>query len=235
MNDTKTGFEHLKTTELFNLTPIKNDIPIALAEFLHEATFPWEALGKKLSEFLTGLIQNIPKNQRLRGNISPHAVIDENSLVVIEEGATVEAHAYISGPTYIAAGATIRHAAYVRGSVFVCHGAVIGHTSEAKGSILLPHAKAAHFAYVGDSILGRNCNLGAGTKLANLRFDSALIKLREGKEFYPTGLKKMGAIMGDNAQTGCNSVTNPGTLLLPNAILLPNTTGRGILRPQKAN
>jgi NDP-sugar pyrophosphorylase family protein len=234
MSNPKTFPEHLKTTQLFSLNPIKNDIPSALTDFLHGATHPWDALGKKLSEFLTSLIENIPKNQRLRGNISPHAVIDENSLVVIEEGATVEAHAYISGPTYIAAGATIRHAAYVRGSVFVCHGAVIGHTSEAKGSILLPHAKAAHFAYVGDSILGRNCNLGAGTKLANLRFDSALINLRDGKESYPTGLKKMGAIMGDNAQTGCNSVTNPGTILLPHAMLLPNTTGKGILRPREA-
>jgi NDP-sugar pyrophosphorylase family protein len=219
-----------KTTVLFNLNSERPDGFEPLEKYLRQHEYPWDALGKNLTLFLTSLIESIPKNQRLKGKISPHAVIEDNALVVVEEGATVEAHAYIAGPTYIAAGATVRHAAYVRGSVILCSGAVVGHTSEAKGSILMPHAKAAHFAYVGDSILGRDCNLGAGTKFANLRFDATIVNIRDSDVIYPTGLKKLGAILGDGAQTGCNSVTNPGTILMPQAMLLPNSTGRGIVR-----
>jgi len=230
MNNSTQTYQPPATTTLFSLNSERPDCFEPLEKYLCQHQFPWNALGKNLTLFLTSLIESIPKNQRLRGKISPHAVIEDNALVVVEEGATIEAHAYIAGPTYIAAGATVRHAAYVRGSVILCNGAVVGHTSEAKGSILMPHAKAAHFAYVGDSILGRDCNLGAGTKLANLRFDATVVRLRDGETTYNTGLKKLGAILGDGAQTGCNSVTNPGTILMPQAMLLPNSTGRGIVR-----
>lgn len=230
MNHHLQSNQNPKITELFDLQSCPQELFEPLIKYLSEHEYPWSALGKNLTSFLTSLIENIPKNQRLKGKISAHAVIEDEACVVIEEGATVEAHAYIAGPTYIAAGATVRHAAYVRGSVLLCRGAVVGHTSEVKGSILMPNSKAAHFAYVGDSILGRDCNLGAGTKLANLRFDASLISIRDGDHTYSTGLKKLGAILGDAAQTGCNSVTNPGTILMPRAMLLPNSTGRGIVR-----
>jgi NDP-sugar pyrophosphorylase family protein len=110
----------------------------------------------------------------------------------------------------------------------------VGHTSELKSALLLNSAKAAHFAYVGDSILGIDCNLGAGTKCANLRLDHGLVPLRFADTVASSGLKKFGAVFGNRAQTGCNAVTNPGTLLLPHAILLPNTTGQGAIAPRKA-
>jgi len=146
----------------------------------------------------------------------------------------VEAGAYIPGPTYIEAGATVRHGAYIRGQVYVCSGAVVGHTSELKSALLLNDAKAAHFAYVGDTVLGIDCNLGAGTKCANLRLDHGQVPVVVGDSKIPSGLKKFGAVFGNRAQTGCNAVTNPGTILLPQAILLPNSTGHGTIAARRA-
>ncbi|RWX45246.1 N-acetylglucosamine-1-phosphate uridyltransferase (contains nucleotidyltransferase and I- patch acetyltransferase domains) [Candidatus Electrothrix aarhusensis] len=101
---------------------------------------------------------------------------------------------------------------------------VIGHTTEVKHSIFLNDAKAGHFAYLGDSILGNDANLGAGTKFANLRFLPGNVQVKTDKGLLDTGLRKLGAILGDRVQTGCNSVTNPGTLIGPDSILMPNTT-----------
>jgi NDP-sugar pyrophosphorylase family protein len=100
----------------------------------------------------------------------------------------------------------------------------VGHVTEVKHSIFFNGAKAGHFAYLGDSILGNAVNLGAGTKLANLRFTGGEVPVRTPNGTMATGLKKLGAIMADEVQTGCNSVTNPGTLLGKKTMLLPNTT-----------
>jgi NDP-sugar pyrophosphorylase family protein len=143
--------------------------------------------------------------------------------VYISEGVTIEPTAMIQGPTYIGPGSEIRHGAYIRGTTYIGKGCVVGHTTEVKGSCFLDGAKAGHFAYVGDSILGREVNLGAGTKLANLR-------LQQDEVFYkdptsglrtPSGLRKFGAILGDRVQTGCNSVLSPGSLLLPGTGVYP--------------
>ena len=201
-----------------------------LLQFLMTTENPWLALGKPLTQFVENCVQNEAKENRLAGTISPKAFLENEDTIVICKGAVVEAGAYISGPCFVEAGAVIRHGAYVRGSVYVGAHAVVGHTTECKGSILLPHAKAAHFNYVGDSILGHDCNLGAGTKLANLKITHGIIFLRLDTKKVDTGLKKFGAILGNRAQTGCNSVTNPGTIMLPEATLLPNQTALGILR-----
>jgi NDP-sugar pyrophosphorylase family protein len=103
-------------------------------------------------------------------------------------------------------------------------GCVVGHVTEMKNAIMLPGAKAGHFAYIGDSILGKGCNLGAGTKLANLRLIKGPIKFFYQKKQVDTGLRKLGAILGDRTETGCNSVTNPGTLLGPGCLVSPNAT-----------
>ena len=206
----------------------------SVLEFLKSKEFPWELLGKPLAEFVSQQIAATPANLRLRGQISDQAFLENKEQIVVEEGAIVEAGAYISGPTYIEAGATVRHGAYIRGQVYICRGAVVGHTSELKGALLLQEAKAAHFAYVGDSILGIDCNLGAGTKCANLRLDHGLVPVTLGEVKVSSGLKKFGAIFGNRAQTGCNAVTNPGTILLPGAIILPNSTGQGVIEARRA-
>jgi NDP-sugar pyrophosphorylase family protein len=110
---------------------------------------------------------------------------------------------------------------------------VLGHTTEIKHSIFLNDAKAGHFAYVGDSILGNNVNLGAGTKLANLKFIPGNITVFFQGEQIDTSRRKLGAILGDGCQTGCNSVTSPGTLMAKGAILMPNATARGGYRKEK--
>lgn len=205
----------------------------SVCEFLSSKTYPWELLGQTLSTFVMAQIEKIPLAERLCGTISEHAFLENKELIVVEKGAIIEAGAYIAGPTYIEAGATVRHGAYIRGQTYICEGAVVGHTSELKGALLLNDAKAAHFAYVGDTILGVNCNLGAGTKCANLRLDHGPVAVSVGDEKIQSGLKKFGAIFGNNSQSGCNAVTNPGTILLPYALILPNTTGHGTIESRK--
>lgn len=205
----------------------------AVLDFLNSKEHPWELLGQSLNDFVARQIEKIPHAKRLIGKISENAFLENADQIVIEEGAVVEAGAFIAGPTYIESGATIRHGAYVRGQSYICQGAVVGHTTELKGSLLLNDAKAAHFAYVGDTILGIDCNLGAGTKCANLRLDHGRVPVLMGEEKKDSGLKKFGAIFGNRSQTGCNAVTNPGTLLLPDSLLLPNSTGRGTIEPRK--
>jgi NDP-sugar pyrophosphorylase family protein len=218
---------------LFDLNNKNNNLNKPLQEFLESEAYPWQLLGAKLTTFLTELINSVPINQRLQGVIHPLAVLS-GSEIVVESGATVEAGAFIEGPSYICEGAVVRHGAYVRGQVYAGKKTVIGHTTEVKGSILLPEAKAAHFAYLGNSILGIDVNLGAGTKLANLRFDHGNVIIRQatsdGKnQTYNTDLKKLGAILGNSAQTGCNSVTNPGTILTAGSYLKPLELGSGIV------
>jgi NDP-sugar pyrophosphorylase family protein len=108
---------------------------------------------------------------------------------------------------------------------------VIGHATEVKNSIFLDGAQAAHFAYVGDSILGNKVNLGAGTKLANLRFDHGEVSVAHEGHFLATGRRKLGALVGDSAQLGCNCVTAPGTIIGVKACIYPNVYCRGTIRP----
>ncbi len=138
----------------------------------------------------------------------------------------------MTGPTIIGENSVIRHGAYVRGNVVVGDDCVVGHTSELKGAILLNGSGAPHFNYVGDSILGNRVNLGAGTKLSNLKIIAGNVKVRIGDTEYDSGLRKFGAILGDNAQTGCNSVLNPGTLLGCGSMVYPNATVTGYVPPQ---
>lgn len=187
--------------------------------------YPWQALTQ---------IESFLKKQklgRIEGKISDGSYLINPELISIGEGAVVEAGAYIQGPCLIGKNCAIRHGAYIRGNVITGDGCVIGHCSEVKNSLFLNNAHAAHFAYVGDSILGNNVNLGAGTKCANLRLDGKQIFISFNKERIPTGLRKFGAIIGDSVQLGCNSVTNPGTLIGKNSSSLPCTNFGGVIPP----
>ncbi len=177
--------------------------------------FVWEAL-QKIKPYL---------KQQVLGNIEcsvPQGtfLIDADQ-ISIGRGTIIEPGAYIKGPCIIGANCTIRHGAYIRGEVITGDNCVIGHDTEIKGTILLNDAHAAHFAYLGESILGNRVNLGAGTKCANLRLDRQSIFVTIDGVKVDTKMRKFGAVIGDDSQLGCNSVTNPGTLLGQKVISFP--------------
>ncbi len=151
------------------------------------------------------------------------AIFQSNRLL-IGRGVLVESGAMIKGATVLGDCCEVRQGAYLRGWCLAGKGCIIGHATEVKHSIFLNNAKAGHFAYIGDSILGGNVNLGAGTKLANLRFLPGNVFVKSDGEDIDTGLRKLGAILGDDVQTGCNSVTSPGVVLGRGSLLLPNIT-----------
>lgn len=157
----------------------------------------------------------------------------KDAKIYIGAGTFLEYGAIIKGPCVIGENSEARQGAYMRGNVIVGDNSVVGHVTEVKNSIFMDHAHAGHFAYVGDSILGSHVNLGAGTILANLQFRSRA-ELDEGKineivivtgaESATTGLSKLGAVIGDYTEIGCNSVTAPGTMIKSGCWIYPNTT-----------
>lgn len=190
-----------------------------LTKYQHAAIFSSEKVWEALKHLETYL-QTLPLGV-IEGKVDSRAYLVDPQLIYIGKGSTVEPGAYIKGPCYIGQNCTVRHGAYIRGNVLTGNGCVIGHDTEVKHTIMLNEAHAAHFAYLGDSILGNKVNLGAGTKFANLKLDQSPIVLNIGEEKIPTGLRKLGAIVGDDSQTGCNSVLNPGTLLGKQVICYP--------------
>jgi NDP-sugar pyrophosphorylase family protein len=148
--------------------------------------------------------------------------------VIIGPGTVVEPGALIKGPTVVGSDTEVRQGAYIRGDCLIGNKCVVGHTTEIKSSVMLDGAKAGHFAYIGDSILGKDVNLGAGTKLANLKMIPGNIFIRDPEgNFHKTGRRKLGAILGDRTETGCNSVTSPGTLMESGSVVLPTISVPG--------
>lgn len=199
-----------------------------LSTFVHRKLFEgaenvWEAL-KQIGPYLDSL-----ELGKIECEVPEGVFLIHPEKISIARGVVLEPGAYIQGPCVIGAGSTVRHSAYIRGSMVAGERVVIGHATEVKNSILMNGAQAAHFAYVGDSILGNGVNLGAGTKLANLKFNHSEVMVRLEGRAYPTGLKKFGAVLGDGAQTGCNSVTNPGTLLCKGAACFPCSNPSGLI------
>ncbi len=144
--------------------------------------------------------------------------------ILIGPGSVVEPGALVQGPTIIGANTEVRQGAYVRSCSLIGDRCVVGHTTEMKASVMLNDAKAGHFAYIGDSILGHAVNLGAGTKLANLKLKAGTVCLKTGRAVVDTGFQKLGAVLGDRVQIGCNAVTNPGALLGKGCVVLPLTS-----------
>jgi len=155
--------------------------------------------------------------------------------VILGPGTVVEPGALVKGPAVIGGNTEIRQGAYLRGECLAGDGCIIGHTTELKGSILLDGAKAGHFAYVGDSILGRDVNIGAGTKLANLKMLPGTVSVRGEHGVIDTGRRKLGAILGDGTEAGCNTVTSPGTLLGPRSIVYPGVAVPPGIYPPKTH
>ncbi len=174
---------------------------------------PWELL--EANEWWLGELSTA-----LAGDISPDAHVEGS--VVVEEGATVKPGVVIEGSALIRSGATVGPNAYIRGTTLVDEGATIGHSVEVKNSLLFAGATVGHLSYVGDSILGRDVNFGAGTTVANVRHDEGLVEHTVKGERVSTGRRTFGAVVGDGAKTGINTSLGPGVTLSPGV-----TTGPG--------
>ena len=162
-------------------------------------------------------------------DISKDVFLVNPSLISIGEGTKIHPGAYIEGPCIIGKEVEIGHGAFIRPYNLIDDFCKIGHATEVKGSVLFPHAKAPHFNYVGDSILGCEVNLGAGVICANYKINKTEVAIHDNGQKTATGMKKFGAIIGDRASLGCNSVTNPGTLLKKEFWCVPCSNIKGVI------
>lgn len=183
-------------------------------------TFAWDIL-KLLGDYLDQITA-----PEIQGQVMEGAYLLGDK-IFIGPGSVVEPGVFIKSPTYIGANTQVRQGAYIRGNALVGDHCVVGHATEVKNAIFLNRAQAGHFAYVGDSILGNQVNLGAGTKLANVKLNRTNVTVKVGEQAYATGLRKLGAILGDGVQIGCNAVLNPGTLLGPGCMAYALSLLRG--------
>lgn len=195
------------------------DLNETIAKDLFEGLeFPWEALPK-IGEFIVKLGETLPEDKyEKRG---------EN--VWVAKSATVFPTAYIGGPAIIDEDAEIRQCAFIRGNAIVGKGAVVGNSTELKNVVLFNKVQVPHYNYVGDSILGYKAHMGAGSITSNVKSDKTLVVVKSAEENIETGLKKFGAMLGDNVEIGCNSVLNPGTVVCRNSNVYPTSCVRGLI------
>jgi bifunctional N-acetylglucosamine-1-phosphate-uridyltransferase/glucosamine-1-phosphate-acetyltransferase GlmU-like protein len=209
-----------------NVGPIrklhKGFVPVPVA--IHKGKVISDSISYEYQD-IKGQFQVFHKNRVLENAalVMPGAFLADD-YIQIGCGVLVESGAMLCGPTILGPDTTVRQAAYVRGNVFTTSNSLIGHSTEAKNVIMMDHAKAGHFAYLGDSVIGNWVNLGAGTKLANLKMSSLPYHFNVDGKNIEVKRRKFGAILGDGVESGCNSVTNPGTLLGQNSRVMPNTT-----------
>lgn len=181
-------------------------------------TYPWEVLAH-IEEFILEIGKCLPKDE--------YDQVGEN--VWIHKTAKVYDSAYINGPAIICKDAEIRHCAFIRGKAIVGEGAVVGNSTELKNVILFNKVQVPHYNYVGDSILGYKAHMGAGSITSNVKSDKKLVIIKDGSEENETGLKKIGAMLGDNVEVGCGSVLNPGSIIGKNTNIYPLSSVRGVV------
>ena len=202
--------EHLQIKNLYNL---EETIAVSLFD---GAVYPWELLPK-IGTYIVELGKTLPADKyEKRG---------EN--IWIAKSATVAPTACVNGPCIIDEEAEIRHCAYIRGNAIVGKGAVVGNSTELKNVILFNKVQVPHYNYVGDSILGYKSHMGAGSITSNVKSDKTLVVVKSPQGNIETGLKKMGAMLGDNVEVGCNSVLNPGTVIGRGSNVYPTSMVRG--------
>ena len=182
----------------------------------NRVTHPWEVLST-LHTIIERLVQD---------GIQGYHLFSEG--VLIGDNVRIADTVRIEGPTIISDGCELRHGAYIRGSVILGKGCVIGNSTEIKNSILMDGAQAPHFNYVGDSILGKGAHLGAGAICSNLRSDKKHVVIKGNNFSLDTGLRKLGAILGDGVEVGCGAVLCPGTVIGKNTTVYPLTMARGV-------
>ena len=185
-------------------------------DYLAGFTYPWEAL-KGIKDVILALGQTLGEDYE---EISPQ--------VWVHNTAKIAPTAYIGAPTIIGAGTEVRHCAFIRGSALVGDTCVVGNSVELKNVIIFDNVQVPHFNYVGDSILGYRSHMGAGSVTSNVRSDKALVVIHGDEEIH-TQQKKVGAMLGDFVEVGCNSVLNPGTVIGRNSIVYPTSCARGVI------
>lgn len=208
--------EECKICNLYNLEETM------AKELLERYTYPWEVLPY-INDFIIKLGNTLDteKYEKVREN------------VWIAKTAKVAPTACINGPVIIGENAEIRHCAFIRGKAIVGEGAVVGNSTELKNAILFNKVQVPHYNYVGDSILGYKSHMGAGSITSNVKSDKKLVIVKNGKEQIETGLKKFGAMLGDEVEVGCGSVLNPGTVVGKNSNIYPLSSVRGVV-PEKS-
>lgn len=206
--------QNIKITDLYTLEE-------TIAKDIFEGmTYPWEVLPK-IKDFIIELGNKLPKDK--------YDEVKEN--VWIAKNATVYETAYINGPCIIDEEAEVRHCAFIRGNAIVGKGAVVGNSTELKNVILFNKVQVPHYNYVGDSILGFKAHMGAGSITSNVKSDKTLVVIKNDEEMIETGIKKVGAMLGDNVEVGCNSVLNPGTVVCNDSNIYPTSCVRGVIPP----
>lgn len=186
-------------------------------EYLSGFFYPWQAL-KGLKELILVLGKSLPREEYM----------EPDAGVWVHYTAKVAPTAYLGSPCIIGPHTEIRHCAYIRGSALVGEHCVVGNSTELKNVILFDGVQVPHYNYVGDSILGYKAHLGAGAVTSNVKSDRSLVTVR-GEGCIETGLKKLGAMIGDHAEVGCNAVLNPGTVLGRNSTVYPTACVRGVI------
>ena len=184
--------------------------------YLQEYTYPWEALGG-IKALIIALGENLGEEYT---QVAPQ--------VWVHKTATVAPTAFLGAPCIIGANTEVRHCAFVRGSALVGENCVVGNSVELKNVILFDNVQVPHYNYVGDSILGYKAHMGAGSITSNVKSDKSLVVIHT-EPAIPTGIKKVGAMLGDFVEVGCNSVLNPGTVIGRNANVYPLSCVRGVI------
>lgn len=202
----------LKTKDLFDLSHT------LAAPLLEDTEYPWEALDG-IRDFILALGPTLPQDEY--DEIAPQ--------VWVAKDAEVYPSAALGAPCIIGHKTEVRHCAFIRGSALIGDGAVVGNSVEIKNAILFDGVQVPHFNYVGDSIMGYRSHMGAGAVTSNVKSDKSLVVVKDGNEKIPTGLKKFGAMVGDLAEVGCNSVLNPGAVLGKRVSVYPASCVRGVV------
>lgn len=201
----------MKTLELYDLSH-------SLAgEYLAQFEYPWQALAGIKNLILT------------LGKTLGEEYTEVSPEVWVHSTAKVAPTACIGAPCIIGANTEVRHCAYIRGSALVGENCVVGNSVELKNVILFDNVQVPHYNYVGDSILGYRSHMGAGSVTSNVKSDKTLVVIKSADEQIPTGIKKVGAMLGDFVEVGCNSVLNPGTVIGRNSNVYPTSCVRGVI------
>lgn len=205
--------EECKIVNLYNLNETM------AKEIFNGCTYPWEVLPK-IKDFIIKLGETLSDEE--------YDKIGEN--VWIAKSAKIAPTAYINGPAIIGKEAEIRHCAFIRGNAIVGENAVVGNSTELKNVILFNNVQVPHYNYVGDSILGYKSHMGAGSITSNVKSDKKLVIIKNGENKIETGLKKFGAMIGDNVEVGCGSILNPGSVIGRNTNIYPLSSVRGVIK-----
>lgn len=197
-----------------NLFSLKETIA---REIFEGATYPWEILPK-IKNFILELGERLDTN-----------VYEKTGDLWIARSAKIHKSADITGPCIIGENTEIRPSAFIRGSVIIGNNCTVGNSTELKNSILFNNVEVPHYNYVGDSILGFHAHMGAGSITSNIKADRRNIVIKNGTETLETGLRKIGAMLGDYAEIGCNAVLNPGSVVGKNTNVYPLSMVRGVV------